>query len=634
MGYAAVSMGLFIFILAYFTFNAPKTVPKPEEPEVQISEFCEKVDPATAPTFKAPADNATKTGSEDDLSLGDPIFNPDCKADGPNHQFSRELTTYRLLMKNVPLTKTEEKHHSENFVGESCHFDTADELGIDISGIDTSEFKVFFPQISGEISLGRVHPSRTRGGEGEKTLMYFIDYGLVFFIHTKPDGTMTEVKGGTTQGASENFVLADIYQDIESPGRDGMPEEAFTCNTTKGAQIASGKQVLLPEQNISTDSGQLQLQYFVFGTGASSGQVVNGWGIHCKPAVYLYPPKKQLVNVRVNPKGELSYTDPPYDPLSGWTVNAFPSGQLLNIDNQQISNNYLYYESKLFAKFPGGKGHFLFVRDDKDFFSYNPPFSLLEGVQLKHGLDRIIRPKDLAIKRHLGKLEFASAKTVLDFGCADGIWLERLLAGNQKTGLGVDIAQKLIDIAKTRKARKGKYFMTMDKWPIKENSVDFSVSFDTFEHIEDKKHEASKVYRSLKPGGKFLFFQLNHNNKYTFDWIFESLGSDALYRRADHHREIFPVPDQFAKTLTKIGFRNVKYELYDGPANLFWDVFCYSYLSVLERILSLVGLSILMNPVIIINTWVIYLLSPLNFLIDKPFVSRGYSNGFFVWGEK
>ena len=348
MSYAAVSMGLFIFILAYFTFNAPKTVPKPEEPEVQISEFCEKVDPATAPTFKAPADNATKTGSEDDLSLGDPIFNPDCKADGPNHQFSRELTTYRLLMKNVPLTKTEEKHHSENFVGESCHFDTADELGIDISGIDTSEFKVFFPQISGEISLGRVHPSRTRGGEGEKTLMYFIDYGLVFFIHTKPDGTMTEVKGGTTQGASENFVLADIYQDIESPGRDGMPEEAFTCNTAKGAQIASGKQVLLPEQNISTDSGQLQLQYFVFGTGASSGQVVNGWGIHCKPAVYLYPPKKQLVNVRVNPKGELSYTDPPYDPLSGWTVNAFPSGQLLNIDNQQISNNYLYYESKLF----------------------------------------------------------------------------------------------------------------------------------------------------------------------------------------------------------------------------------------------------------------------------------------------
>ena len=301
---------------------------------------------------------------------------------------------------------------------------------------------------------------------------------------------------------------------------------------------------------------------------------------------------------------------------------------------KDIFSAITYYESKLFAKFPGGKGHFLFVRDDKDFFSYNPPFSLLEGVQLKHGLDRIIRPKDLAIKRHLGKLEFASAKTVLDFGCADGIWLERLLAGNQKTGLGVDIAQKLIDIAKTRKARKGKYFMTMDKWPIKENSVDFSVSFDTFEHIEDKKHEASKVYRSLKPGGKFLFFQLNHNNKYTFDWIFESLGSDALYRRADHHREIFPVPDQFAKTLTKIGFRNVKYELYDGPANLFWDVFCYSYLSVLERILSLVGLSILMNPVIIINTWVIYLLSPLNFLIDKPFVSRGYSNGFFVWGEK
>lgn len=293
-----------------------------------------------------------------------------------------------------------------------------------------------------------------------------------------------------------------------------------------------------------------------------------------------------------------------------------------------------FFESKLLWKFPGGKGHFLFVRGDKDFFSYNPPFSLLEAVQLKHGLNRIIRPKDLVIKRYLERLDFAKAKTILDFGCADGIWLERLLSGNRKVGLGVDIAQKLIDAAKARKGRKGEYFMTMNKWPIKEKSVDFCVSFDTFEHIENKKYEAEKIFQSLKPGGKFLFYQLNHNNKYTFDWIFESIGSDMLYRRADHRREIFSLPHQFAKILEEVGFKKVNVELYDGPANLFWDVFCYSYLSILQRVLRLMRLDVLMNPVIMINTWLVYLLVPVNFLLDFPLVNKGYSNGFFVWGEK
>jgi hypothetical protein len=269
----------------------------------------------------------------------------DAVCGGTRHQISRNNVTYRLIRKNVPMTTTDVKKHEYNWDDSSCHFDTAEKLGIDIPEIDKSRFKVFYPEISGEISLDRMLYSRTRGGD--RTLMYFIDYGLVFLLHINPDGSITELKGGTTGGQSETFYLVDVYQDIDS-NRPELPPEALSCDTTKGARAMSGTQVIQPDQEISTDSSQLQLQYFVFGTGASSNKVVNGWGIHCKPAVYLYPPQKQMVNVKVHPSGFLTYVDPPYDTEKGWTVQATPDGKLYNPDNNApIPANYLYFESKI-----------------------------------------------------------------------------------------------------------------------------------------------------------------------------------------------------------------------------------------------------------------------------------------------
>lgn len=295
-----------------------------------------------------------------------------------------------------------------------------------------------------------------------------------------------------------------------------------------------------------------------------------------------------------------------------------------------------YIESYIFSGLPGGKGHFLFVKDgeESDFFSKHPPFSFLVERQLRMGMTKFLRPKDLAIKRYLDKLGFAGAKKVLDFGCADGLWLERLLYGNSKKGIGVDIAATLIEKAKARRGGKGNYYLTAVDWPLKQNSVDFCVSFDVFEHIKNKKKEAQKIYETLRPGGKFLIYQLNRNNKFTFDWIFESLGSDYLYKRADHKREIFALPSEFAQQMRTMGFKKVGFELYDGPANLFGDVFCYAFLAITEKILTRLGLTFLIVWIIWLNDWWVRLVFPFNALIDKLFHHFGYSNGFFVWGEK
>lgn len=341
MGYAAVSFGLFIFIFAYFTLNAPQNPPRSQQTTSAAAavNFCELADPAGAPTFQAPADYATKTGSPD-APPGSREVTSDCDDTHVRHVFGPSLTTYQLIRKNVPLSTTDVKEKKENFTGNSCHFDSAQEINIETPGVDTTKFKVFFPEISGEISLDREIPSRTRGRDSN--LLYFIDYGLVFLLHLNPDGTFTEYKGDTTQGDSDTFILADVYRDIGS-ARPELPPDAFECDSATTAGITPKQQVFVPNQSPSTTQDQLQLQYFVF----NNGSVVNGWGIHCKPAVYLYPPKKQLVNVKVHPSGFLTYVDPPYDQSKGWLVEANPNGALFTINHKPLTNNYLYFESKI-----------------------------------------------------------------------------------------------------------------------------------------------------------------------------------------------------------------------------------------------------------------------------------------------
>lgn len=294
-----------------------------------------------------------------------------------------------------------------------------------------------------------------------------------------------------------------------------------------------------------------------------------------------------------------------------------------------------FAESSLFHWFPGVRGHFVFVKEgQKDFFSEHSPLTVLEDYQKKLGLRKLLRPKDLAIKKHLEKLELNKARRILDFGCGNGIWLERLLSNSNADGMGVDIAEKLIKEAQARPGKRGRYVCTAHSLPLKDNNFDFCISFDVFEHIEDKELAISEIFRIMKPGGRFLFYILNPNNKYTYDWLFEKLGSDYLYRRADHRRELFPDPGEFSTLLKKQGFKNVGYTLYDGPANLTWDTFCYLYLSILEKLFSHLYLRKLMEPVLHLNDLLVRLFFPLNNFIDGFFFARGYSNGYFIWGER
>lgn len=83
------------------------------------------------------------------------------------------------------------------------------------------------------------------------------------------------------------------------------------------------------------------------------------WTPECKPAVYLYPEKETVVNIKVSiTNGFLTYTDPLYLKDTGWNVLAKPSGELTYLSHMLADSKgevnyptnqfpYLYYEGKI-----------------------------------------------------------------------------------------------------------------------------------------------------------------------------------------------------------------------------------------------------------------------------------------------
>ena len=94
------------------------------------------------------------------------------------------------------------------------------------------------------------------------------------------------------------------------------------------------------EIDLTESKKSLQLKKVIF----VSTPGYSWWTPSCKPAIYLYPEKRENVNVKVNTTGFFTLTIPDYNKSTGWTVVANPAGTLENNNNQYP---YLYYESKV-----------------------------------------------------------------------------------------------------------------------------------------------------------------------------------------------------------------------------------------------------------------------------------------------
>lgn len=255
-------------------------------------------------------------------------------------------TTYKMVKENIPMDKPHLDWNPPEF-----HTHPHPGGPITVRGF---KFLLLYPN-------GRDGQSVKFLDEGSGTdeqSLPFVDFGLVYLVHLDRNGNPVE---DPRFGA--DYYMVDIYKDIN---KHPLPDFVRNCNDKAIAHDPGYESNQLvgptgvageydPPQTPSPEKNQLQFQFFKF---RDNRVLPLAWWIpQCKPAIYLYPKQKMLVNVQVVSKGYLTYTDPIYHE-DGWRVLADTTGILLNLRSDNRDSNgkvnspsglfdYLYYEGKI-----------------------------------------------------------------------------------------------------------------------------------------------------------------------------------------------------------------------------------------------------------------------------------------------
>lgn len=335
-GYISIALIVFLLFVAFFVF--PRTYPKPVPQKGCVA--------GDEPAKQKLIDLPEIINIEKDVSR--PPFDKLSYSPGENS------AKYKLIRKDTPIWKDPVLLRD----GDQTHRQAADQEhyrlldpDFQIPGdTDGKHYAIYFPSKFGELDIDHDFKpfsgyNTSNNNDPSKKVIRMAQEGLVYLVQLDDKGE--EIKTQALRAdltlpgnplTDQDVVKVDIYQlqaIADDPNRDYKYEEMLKCNN----EIAPSKYVTVPNQDSSKDKSQLQLEWILF----KGGGAVNA---HCKPAIYLYPPKPEMVNVKVTPSGFLTYVDPPYDSDKGWNVLAHPDG-VLTINDKRLTNNYLYFESKI-----------------------------------------------------------------------------------------------------------------------------------------------------------------------------------------------------------------------------------------------------------------------------------------------
>jgi ubiquinone/menaquinone biosynthesis C-methylase UbiE len=109
------------------------------------------------------------------------------------------------------------------------------------------------------------------------------------------------------------------------------------------------------------------------------------------------------------------------------------------------------------------------------------------------------------LHRYLFAAQFVRGLAVLDIACGEG-YGSALLAASAASVVGVDVSAETIAHAKRKYRLSNLRFLTGEcrSIPVKAQSVDVVVSFETIEHLEEHEVFMREIRRALKPGGLLI----------------------------------------------------------------------------------------------------------------------------------
>ncbi|KKP79736.1 MAG: hypothetical protein A2271_02185 [Candidatus Moranbacteria bacterium RIFOXYA12_FULL_35_19] len=150
---------------------------------------------------------------------------------------------------------------------------------------------------------------------------------------------------------------------------------------------------------------------------------------------------------------------------------------------------------------------------------------------------------------------------MLDFGCGNGRFLE-MLKDKKIDYVGVDISQRLIDIAKEKYAKERVNFQKISSsptLPFPDNFFNQVVSISVFHHFPKKHAEemAKEIYRVTKPGGTAIISVWNlWQRRYWKYWLNLKViwRKDIIIPFRNNQGEIF---DRFHHIFSKKELKNI-----------------------------------------------------------------------------
>lgn len=178
--------------------------------------------------------------------------------------------------------------------------------------------------------------------------------------------------------------------------------------------------------------------------------------------------------------------------------------------------------------------------------------------------------------------EFWKDKTALDFGCGIGRNVDNLLKlANWKEAHGCDLsheniirAEKFLDTCNHN--NKYKFFTTSGTTvdPLVDNTYDFVMSTIVFQHIAVHQIRTSLfegIYKIMKPGALFSFQMAQYFPPKTgyanyYDNAWDASGTNGAFDVSVSD------PQNLIDDLTKIGFKNISYEI---KPEWDWSKKCY-----------------------------------------------------------
>lgn len=250
--------------------------------------------------------------------------------------------------------------------------------------------------------------------------------------------------------------------------------------------------------------------------------------------------------------------------------------------------------------------------------------------------------KDILIKATLDQLQIQPAEKVLDGGCGLGILLDRLGVSYGIDGFGVDVSKKSLEKAK----KKGVTDLKLSRadvraLPLADDTFDYIVSSDVLEHVMDPAIAVYEFVRVLKPGGKLLIYAVSRNNRMTFNWflhgVLRKLGVDPA-RRTCHKPELLVNPDAIQSYLEDIGCMIQTNKLFHAFFTLIFDQLILSIFWLWSKVAEIKPAGLRINPpgscAMAATTRLSKSFVRILNAFDRPWTSRGLSNGFLIVAAK